>query len=679
MFDPYFGNATDDDLLAMGRQAGYLPEAEPEPSDTIAPAAPPAMSQGLEAPSYIPNNLLGTPSGAPSDSRGSIGVGASQRGFSQDKYAQVSKTQTGLAAEEQAADARALASAQNQQGIAQYAHRSKVDAAKAEAAAKAKQISAGGEQALVMQRLHDDFAIDEVRANAEANALANQAKTDYLAALADFRASKVDPGQLWGNMTGGERFGMLASAFVHDFLGARGINTSAMATFNKAIDRNIDAQIQNLKTKGEVAEGFKSLWWMQRNQSASDAEARSRVRGFMLEGAKQAVIANMAQYESALATAQGQAAIAKIDEELSKTLIEVYQHADQNAIHLRNQAIEKWKAKLQASLEQQSINLRAQELDLAKKKADREAKVGIEPIYDPETGKALWYYKPGITEKEKVDTRERLEGLAGLNEQFNELRELSRQMDSVADPVARTRLAGTVAQKMDSLATRMAHNFAKANDERATDKDVVDFLKGMKMKTWLNQGDVDEIIAFTHKNMIAPAMHKVRNVGFDMPEELVDSWGVSASKEPFAGAMTDARATANPLPKAMDDIHREDALKTAAGTPGRQPLEEERVTAPVKRHHEELVKSYPHVFTSTAKPGDVLGGGEQRPANPIMSFEQSHVELARLAKKARTEGVPDKDNKALNQLKQVASGLIINSDDPDAISASHALYTIDQE
>lgn len=680
--DPIYGNLSDEELLGLARQAGALPSEgpapdapyydmeEPEPAPTTASAPP----EHIE----MPEEQVDVPS--PFPQRTSLGVSQSQRGFSDPKYAAVSRREKDLQADYAAADTRADEIASRDLDVANAPRRGLINAEKAKATAEVDAIVAKGQEALVMQRLQDDFAVEEAKENATAQALANQAKTDYLAALADFRASKVDPGQLWGHMTGGEKFGMLATAFVHDFLGARGINTSAMATFSKAIDRNIDAQIQAIKTKGEVAEGFKSLWWMQRNQSASDAEARTRVRGFLLEGAKQQIIANMSQYEAALASAQGQAAIAKVDEELSKTLIEIYRHADANALALRNQALDKWKAKLQASLESQSLAIRQQLADLEAKKTDQAGAVKIEPIYDPETGKPLWYFQPWIQDTEKVRARQSLEALHALNDDFNDLRALARNAKAVADPIRGTRFADTDQQQFDYLATRLAHNFAKANDERATKEDVQDFLKGMRQKTWLTQGDVDKVIAFTHNTMVRPSMSKIRSVAFDMPQELQEKFGSAATTRPFDASLTESGLTANPPAKTSAEIQKENALKLVEGPQGDEPYTAENTG--LEKEHKELVKRYPGLFGKesvniTGPGGMVFGQGERE--RPIKQFEWGLMQIRDAARRG------DKD--AIEQLKRIAApilnpggaGGMMAVDDPNAAAAAYFLYTLEED
>lgn len=685
-FDPIYGNLGDQELLTLGRAAGYLPEdqALENPADSAPTRADfrdwvPEQMGSIPVQNGSYTDMEAPPAPGPTKTSQSVGVNVGNKGFSGNKYGQVSRTEGDLNRDLAGADATAKAGAERDEKALRGSQTSLIDAEKAKAEAEVKKIAAGGKQALVFQRLQDDFAVEEMKANAEAQSMATQAKNDYLTALADFRASKVDPSQLWVNMTGGERFGTLASAFVHDFLGARGINTSAMATFNKAVDRNIDAQIQAIKTKGEVAEGFKSLWYMQRNQSASDAEARARVRGFLLEGTKQQVIANMAQYESGLASAQGQAAIAKINDELAKNLVDIYRHADQNAIALRNQALDKWKTKLQASLEQTSLGLRRQELDMRQKELDAKNNPQAQKrvLYDPETGQAMWYLKNGITEKEEVDARTLLEDVDNLNEEFTELRALGRQAESTADPLARTRLASTIHQKMDALSTRIAHGMAKANSERATDQDVLDFLKGMRAKTWLNRGDVDQVLAFTHQNLIKPAYSKVKSVAHDLPEEERAQYGTSATIKPFKGALTDASNTASPPPLSPEEKSRINAGTLLRSADKNDVLEGDDLTADVKTAKEDFFIQNPqYERKGVTAVGKIIGKdplGNQ--LGTTLNVTRGDKGLVRLRDAVMlglepnaSEEVKDSAAKAYSQLLQVA-GPTIHSGTGDADSA----------
>lgn len=685
LFNPYAPSPVndDEDLYTLAQYAGYIPGGQavdyptPEPASSPAPDPDYAELGPITSPSSVSAGITqpvtpGITPGQPSPS--SFGFGYSRRGYSGSPEAQAHRRGDKLDQEYAQIGAQVQEGIQPQLEVARAGAQGRADAALAEGKALADKVTAQGEQALVMQRLQDDFAAEEAKINAEASAMANQAKVDYITALADFRAAKVDPSQLWQNLTGGERFGMLATAFVHDFLGARGINTSAMATFNKAIDRNIDAQIQAIKTKGEVAEGFKSLWWMQRNQSASDAEARTRVRGFMLEAAKQQIAANMAQYDAALATAQGQSAMAEINAELSKTYIEIYRHADANAIALRNQALEKWKARLNSYMEQQALNLRKKELEQARLK--QEQAQPLHPIYDPESGEARWVFNPNLnlSDTEYKEVRERFAASDEANLLMQELREAQRTAKEVPDIWRGTRFSDTDQQRFHSLSLRLAHAALKANGERATDKDVEQYMKGFGVHTVLNRADLEKLIAHTQSDMLRASESLVRTYAIDLPQEMRGQYGTSARMAPFASSKADADATRRPPSKALEEIHLEKASETAAGVPGREKLDPGTTNAATKKAQAELYKQRPDLYEQPVYDGD--GDPTNAPA-----FEKSHMELRHLAAKARRAGVPDDNNKALKRLKDVA-GPYINagiSDDPEAYSAAYALYTLDEE
>lgn len=653
-YNPLYGNLNDDDLLSLGRQAGVIPHEDAPYTDMESPEPPPqgpAPDAGYidmespepAAPQPAPTPQMAQPqlaNGAPALPSVQPGqsYGAGHRGFSGSSYDQITGKEGDLERDQKAADRWAVGNEGKYIDAAQQGAESTREGAKAVAQAKADQIMGNAEQSLVMQRLQDGFAVEEAKANAAANAMATQSKHDYMTALADFRASRVDPSQLWSNMNGGERFGMLAAAFVHDFLGVRGINTSAMATFNKAIDRNIDAQIQNIKTKGEAAEGFKSLWYMQRNQSASDAEARTRVRGFLLEGAKHQVIANMAKYESALASAQGKAAIAEIDGELAKTMIQIYKHTDDNAIAMRNQALEKWRAKLQASLEQQNINLKQQELDQAKIKALPQTEI----LMDPETHQPKWYFPTefGIKDEEKIAARNMLENVMAVNRDLKELEDLVRNNPAYPDMTGQSRFAGTAQQRFDALAKRVAHGMVKANDERATDKDVEQYEMGFRNNTWFNRADAEKVIAATRAQLLRIPQSKLAVIARDIPKGLEGAWGSSASGKPMEASYAEANAIANPPKLSPEQKAFENSSKLIAGEQSQQEYMGENST--LTKIHKDLQKQYPDQFGQEDVPAPQMFGGmqapnipgmqvKQRPA-PIRNFERGLMEYYTLAK-----------------------------------------------
>lgn len=212
--------------------------------------------------------------------------------------------------------------------------------------------------------LNDRYAQEEQAAVERARAESEAAKADYAASLADFRAQRIRPGQLFDNMTSGQRFGTLISAAITDYLGVQGVKSSALDILNKAVDRNIDAQIQNIRLKGEATEGFKNLWEMARAQSATDAEARTRVRGYALQSVSDELEGNLARYEGGLAAAKTQALMAQVHKELVGTVQQVYQHADENAYKSQSLELEKRGQDIRAATEAANRRESARQFDL---------------------------------------------------------------------------------------------------------------------------------------------------------------------------------------------------------------------------------------------------------------------------------------------------------------------------
>ncbi len=625
-FDPNYGTLSDDQLLSLGRAAGYLPEEVPEQNyfefDTpeAAPAPDPNYFE-FDTPQAAPQAPESENAyRSPATTSQSYGATQSNRSFQTPKYTEVSRTEGDLNRDYNLANQQAYAGAERVMGLMGATRQGSIDAEKAKAQAVVDKIHGEGQSALVMQRLQDEFSVEEMKANAEAQAQSVQAKADYMAALADFRASKVDPSQLWVNMTGGERFGTLASAFVHDFLGARGINTSAMATFNKAIDRNIDSQVRAIQTKGEVAEGFKSLWYMQRNQSASDAEARSRVRGFLLEGAKQAVIANMAQYEAGLASAQGKAAIAKINEELAKTYVDIYRHADQNAIALRNQALEKWKAKLHAAMEDKALGLRRQELAESKRQFDAKNKPVEfnESLLVPDTtesggGKARWKITDPDDEVAKRSVKDIQGNLRDFDNNIKRLRELSRKFGAIPTEWGRKMLLTEHQREILQIRDELAYNKVRIRSGASyTKEEIADARASFPIDTWLTRGGTEGQLALAqsmaHEQAAAKMSPWVKEIPEGDPLRNYQLAPVSDSK-PGQAEYIEALNTFQPPPLTKEEKSRIAAGKLLRDADKNEVISGEDLTDDVRLAKQDFYSKNPGLkSTATVEDDDAIGG-----------------------------------------------------------------------
>lgn len=638
-----------DPLFDMAVNAGLFPGYNPATTDNslIDPSSevdsPASLVSGigrdtLSEASAVPNKpglSFTSPDATPGSSTlgkvgGEVGVSSSGKGFSANKAQQIDAAMTpGYQGDLARADAAANAWDQGGFDILKQAHDHETAAAKGVADATIAKIQEEGHQANLMAGLQDTFARDEQEAELRAQAQSQVAMNNYMAALADFRATKIDPGQWWGNLPTSAKVGTLASVFVHDFLGVKGMHTSAMDTLNAAIDRNINAQVQNLHTKGEVAEGFKSLWYMQRHQAASDAEARVRVRGLMLEGMKQQVIAHMSQFDAGLASAQGQAAIAALDEASAKNFIELQKHIDANKVALRQQATAWNVAKMNNAQEGWANAIRAKQLDLEAKKFAASQQKGMQMpsdfIINPETNKAEFVARPG-TRPETVDkAKEVVINATGFTKALSELRAFERSLPPTFDPLVGTRLSNEQQREYDALVTQLAHNLVHANGEKATDQDVVDFKKSIPMDTYFTNGGVARILAATQSRGLVQPQAWIQQYFDDVPKQYQFE---GPKGELFAGTKADATAVASgkDKEKSFDQTQLDDTLKNIRGPQSGET--DKNPPANAKALHDELDKRYPSL--ASARESEFSGSNGQ-----VNEAEKSIAYLALLAKESQ--------------------------------------------
>lgn len=304
---PDFGGAVDDDTynsVLAGLETGADPAEAAQPAPAVPAPAPVA-----------PAPQTSTKQSASVGSSRS----ASVSGYSEAKNRQVAsgpgaRLNQQIAADKAQIEADYAPILRDQD--ANYVHQLLAnDQIAATESAKAAEVARGKFQ---VAQAYDRFKNEEEFAYAEAQAAAAQAFQGYKTSLAEWGAMRVNPGALFGRATTGQRISMGAAAFVHDFLGAKGIRTSAMDTLNGLMDRDINAQLANMQHKGQVTAGFKNLWDMQRAQSATDAEARARVRGFVLESLGAEIEGELAKYDSRLVQDKALAARALIEQEKIK-------------------------------------------------------------------------------------------------------------------------------------------------------------------------------------------------------------------------------------------------------------------------------------------------------------------------------------------------------------------------
>lgn len=374
-----------------------------------------------------------------------------------------------------------------------------------ESQAQANYTLAEGKLKGTIAQIQRNYDLQTEKTIAEEQAKAQVAKANFVTALNDFRAARVNPAQLWDNLSGGEQFGMLVAAGVQDFLAAGGISTSAMATWNKAIDRNIAAQERAIQTKGQVAEGFKTLWDMQMQESSSVQETRLRMRAFLLDSLKTGIESNMAQYGAALANAKGQTAAAKLDQELVKTINEINKHQDALTGQRIQQALTRYGDELQASTAYARIQADKEIAELNRKAA----KGGpVDPYADlvfdtteSGNGRPIAVFNEGVKPEEKEKFREQQAAaskLVRLQREYDQLL-LKHKNQGI---LGGTRWQDTDTAKLRNVGFEIFNTRAKIQTGAAITKDEEKRFKTATPEALFGtQFNVREVVAQTQKHI----------------------------------------------------------------------------------------------------------------------------------------------------------------------------------
>lgn len=588
-FSPYTGTMTDEDILAHFAP-GATDTAAPEPvvAEPAAPIAPPQPQQIKE------------------------GTSVSQSGYSPTKNAQVRKG-PGARLDQEIAniETRGAAEAQDRMVGPAAAAQGEMEAAHGEATANADLITAEGHQLALLAKLKQDYDGQTQELIAGEQGKAAQAKTNYIAALNDFRAARVNPAQLWDHSTAGERIGTLAVAFVTDFLGVKGIHTSAMATLNKAIDRNIDAQVRGIQTKGEVAQGFKGLWDMQMQESNSMQETRLRMRGFMLDSAKTAIESNMSQYQAALASAKGQSAIAKIDQELQKTVFEINKHQDAATGQRISQAIQRHGDELKASMDAARLSVERERLNIEKGKNGGGSEVG-NLIYDNSKsggGHARWIFKPGVQDKEKGEYRSAQEDTNHVTDLIGEYQSLHRKYGN-QELTAATRWSSTDDKRLRAIANEIFMIRQKAvTGAAATNKEAERIATGTPEALFSSKGDIAPVLADTERRMREKLSRKREVVAFDLPEghayrSFKSSTGTEGEAEVAEAKLVGDRRDQE---KELEKLIQGGRVKGLEKHSAREPISTDYFDVPkdVKEDHTRFIQAHPEL---PVREGDVTPG-----------------------------------------------------------------------
>lgn len=369
---------------------------------------------------------------------------------------------------------------------------------------EAARAAAAADMAALNAWLEADRVAFEAAAVKASLATAAKAKADFDAQVQAFWGMKVDPGQWWGNLTPGQRAGTLGAVFIANFLGAKGINTTVMSSLNDAIDRNIDAQVRNINNAGEAATMFKQAWDMVRSQSATEAEARERIRAMSRVVVAKAIEAELMRFDAPLAKAKAAAVRAEMKRSVTEQLVtKVFPEIDKRAEDARRTATTAYGQDLDARSRNYSTaaNERIAKAQIAAAKEKGAEGVGPtlkdENVYiDPILGYGVGRFKPGINAADKTQIQERAAAGRTLIVKVSELKNLIRKHGKVWGPDTLSRaLNSPDGRLIKTLAREAAYYEAYMRSGKAmTQAEAKAYEEGVPIDTWITRGGVmDEL------------------------------------------------------------------------------------------------------------------------------------------------------------------------------------------
>jgi hypothetical protein len=313
---------------------------------------------------------------------GSVSTSGSGFNFSPEKTQQVKAGFTNQV------DARNAQSQQDIYGEANQIageYRGVADAQKANVAARTnldiEKAAIESEAAFEEADLIADLNFKEKLGYEEARMKEEQAMANWAGAMKAYEASNINPGKLWGDMNGSDRFNTAAAVFAHNILASKGINTTTMASLNRALDDNLNAQLQNMEKKGRVAGQFKQVYDAVRSESESEAEARMKMRGLMLQEFRAGVTAKLSSMDSDYAKIKAQEIYTGIEQQLVKDMTELRQIYRQNNERERAYNSDLMYKEAQLRMEAYRNSLSARQVALQEKEAEAKK---APPQWDPE-------------------------------------------------------------------------------------------------------------------------------------------------------------------------------------------------------------------------------------------------------------------------------------------------------
>jgi hypothetical protein len=398
---------------------------------------------------------------------------------------------------------------------------------------------------------------------------------DYEASINDLASSTINPGRAYSSLTSLQKGGVLVTAFVTDFLGAKGIKTHGMDYINQAIDRDIQAQRDNIDLKKDVAAGKMNIYQMFKQQGDSDFLAAEKTRGALTTAFQTEVIGKLAAFDSPMARAKVEQANALINQKKLEIKANIAKEVQEQEVKYTEIAVRKRADSLQAGAQAAANKLGW--ADLQEKKDARLAASKPGPAaLDPDTivtdrkGVVIGTATKGPEHKEAQD---RVAGFEDFNNGLAKYQALVREGQQYKGPLAKMFLTKNKA-RINSLLRDLSYSYAIANNgSRPTDKDYENAEKQFANAGWMDSalssddpnavvmaklgelgvGSIDKYHTYvrTHLNTVDPELAK-QYIRTPNPNSMQDA---GAQEAVFTDNRDQKPAVSTPVDKVLGTIN----------------------------------------------------------------------------------------------------------------------------
>lgn len=424
----------------------------------------------------------------------------------------------------------------------------------------------------------DTFRQLDERARADARAEAKEYVATYKQQLAGVRNLMGQNANPLGGLdsTGGFALGM--AQFAQGFLAARGVQIDVAGQVDRWVERELREHQQKISNSKALADETLTIAGLARQTAQDDAEARLRLRGFVIEGFKARIVAEGSRFQSDIAKASADAQVAKLDIELANNLNTLESAYHEQRLRTRTGIVDEAYKMGQLSIQRAELALKAQaaqrEEKAAAAKAAQDANAGL--LYDTTTGKPVAQVRPEWQGKQPhIDFLKSQAGAQELAAKMAEFRKLQDQYGSmgVAD---KTRLGSTMAKKLQALYGEVLmtrQRILTGAAATAQEQNLISY--GNPEQVFASAFKASEVIAQTERG-VREKLERERTVIADVLPENDPRRQLDAGKQAFDPAgMIDAKATEaggqklspTVVTTAVDVLARPDATRPASSSP----------------------------------------------------------------------------------------------------------------